>query len=48
VGSSPDRVKSKTMKLVFVAALRRKGKDWLAWNLDNVFKWGDIYGLLFQ
>jgi hypothetical protein len=32
------------------AALRRKSKDWLALNRDNVSKWGDmcIHGLLFQ
>ena len=32
------------------AALRRKSKDWLAWNQDNVSEWGDmsICGLLFQ
>ena len=32
------------------AALRRKGKDWLARNQDNVSDWGDmsIRGLLFQ
>jgi hypothetical protein len=31
-------------------ALRRKSKDWLAWNHDNVSEWGDmsIRGLLFQ
>jgi hypothetical protein len=31
-------------------ALRRKGKDWLARNQDNVSEWGDmsIHGLLFQ
>ena len=31
-------------------ALRRKCKDYLAWNRDNVFEWGDmsICGLLFQ
>jgi hypothetical protein len=31
-------------------ALRRKSKDWLAQNEDNVSKWGDmsIRGLLFQ
>ena len=23
-------------------ALKRKSKDWLAWNLDNVYEWGDI------
>ena len=22
-------------------ALRRKSKDWLAWNQNNVFKWSD-------
>ena len=33
------------------AVLRRKSKDWLAWNQDNVFDWGDmsiLHGLLFQ
>jgi len=32
------------------AALRRKSKDWLARNQDNVSGWGDmsIRGLLFQ
>jgi hypothetical protein len=32
------------------AALRRKGKDWLARNQDNVCEWGDIsiHRLLFQ
>ena len=32
------------------AALRRKSKDWLAGNQDNVSEWGDmsIRGLLFQ
>ena len=32
------------------AALRRKSKDWLAQNQDNVSEWGDmsIPGLLFQ
>jgi hypothetical protein len=31
-------------------ALRRKTKDWLARNQDNVSEWGDmsIHGLLFQ
>ena len=31
-------------------AFRRKSKDWLAWNQDNVSEWGDmsICGLLFQ
>jgi len=55
VGLSPDRVKPKTIKLVFVASLvstvlRRKSKDWLAQNQDNVSKWGvkSIRELLFQ
>ena len=32
------------------AAFRRKSKDWLARNQDNVSKWGDMStrGLLFQ
>jgi hypothetical protein len=32
------------------AALRRKNKDWLAQNQDNVSEWSDmsIYGLMFQ
>ena len=32
------------------AALRRKSKDWLAWNRDNVSEWGNMSsrGLLFQ
>jgi hypothetical protein len=32
------------------ATLRRKSKDWLARNQDNVSEWSDmsIYGLLFQ
>ena len=32
------------------AALRRKSKEWLAWNQDNVSEWGDMStrGLLFQ
>ena len=31
-------------------ALRRKSKDWLAWNQNNVSEWSDIstHGLLFQ
>ena len=30
--------------------MRRKSKDWLARNQENVFEWGDMYirGLLFQ
>ena len=32
------------------AALRRKSKDWLAWNQYNVSEWSDMStrGLLFQ
>jgi hypothetical protein len=35
------------------AALRSLSKDWLAWNQDDVSKWGDnkilsTFGLLFQ
>ena len=32
------------------AALRRKNKDWLSGNEDNVSEWGEmsIHGLLFQ
>ena len=32
------------------AALRKKSKDWLAWNQNNVSEWSDIsiHGLLFQ
>jgi hypothetical protein len=32
------------------AALRRKSKDWLVQNQDNVSEWGDISirGMLFQ
>jgi len=30
-------------------SLRRKNKDWLAWNRDNVSEWGmSIRALLFQ
>ena len=51
--SNPYCVKPKTIKLVFVASplsKRRMNKDWLAWNQNNVSKWGDmsIYRLLFQ
>jgi hypothetical protein len=24
------------------AALRRKSKDWLVWNQDNMFEWADM------
>jgi len=39
---SPDRVKPKTIKLVCVDLLRRKSKDLLALNQDNVSVWGDM------
>ena len=47
MGSSPDQVKSKTLKLVFVAspkhtALRSKHKDWLARDQDNVSTLGRL------
>jgi hypothetical protein len=51
MGSSPGLVKPKTKKLVSVAsplstmkhtALRRKSKDWLAQNQNNVSEWGDM------
>ena len=58
-GFKPDRVKPKTIKLVFVASplstakhatLRRKSKDWLALNQDNVSKRGvmSFHRLMFQ
>jgi len=33
-----------------LAAIRRKSKDWLDWNQDNLSEWGDmsICGMLFQ
>jgi len=32
------------------AAVRRKSKDWMAWNQNNVSEWGNmsVRGLLFQ
>jgi hypothetical protein len=55
VGSNPNRIKPKTIKLVFNCfsakhvALRRKSKDWMARN-QNVSQWSDMStrGLLFQ
>ena len=47
-GFAPSRVKLKTIKLIFVASplstqhIRRKSKDWMAWNKDNVSEWGDV------
>ena len=48
VGSSPSQVKPKTIKLVFIASLpsthliRRKSKEWLPRNPDNVSELGDM------
>ena len=41
--------KQRSTKLVFTAALRRKSKDLLAWNQNNVSEWSDMSnrGLLF-
>jgi hypothetical protein len=55
VGSSSRSGQTKDYQLVFVAydakhvELRRKSKDWLARNQDNVSEWSDMYirGLLF-
>ena len=41
----PNGVTPKTFKLIFSAqhaVLRRKSKDWLAWNRDNVSVWADM------
>jgi hypothetical protein len=48
-GSSPDGAKLKTIQLVY-DALRRKSKDWMPRNQDNMSGWGgmSIRGLLFQ
>jgi hypothetical protein len=57
MGSSPNRIKPKKDYKIGIcyfsakhAALRRKSKDWSAWNRDNVSEWSDmsIRGLLFQ
>ena len=51
---SPDQTKDYKIGICCFstkqAALRRKNKDWLAWNQDNVSKWGDMptRRLLFQ
>ena len=46
MGLSPDRVKPKTIKLVFVVSLQRtlkgKSKDWFDRNQDDVSEWGDL------
>jgi hypothetical protein len=49
-----DEIKDYKISICYLsakhAALRRKGKDWLARNQDNVCEWGDmsIHRLLFQ
>ena len=52
VRSSPNQVKPKTLKLVFVehAAFRGKSKEWLSWIQNNVSEWSDMstHRLLFQ
>jgi hypothetical protein len=56
MGSSPGRVKPKTIKLAFIAffakhaALRRKSKDWMARYQNNVYECSDMstHWLLFQ
>jgi hypothetical protein len=54
MSSIPDRVKPKTIKLIFVASLlstvlMSNNRDWLAWNQDSVSEWSDrsIHRLLF-
>ena len=55
-GFKPQSGKTKDYKIgiccfyVKHAALRRKSKDWLAWNHDNVSEWSTMYTnrLLFQ
>ena len=52
--SRSDEIKDYKISICWLsakhAALRRKGKDWLARNQDNVCEWGDIsiHRLLFQ
>jgi hypothetical protein len=56
VGSSPGRVIPKTIQIDICcfsgkhAAIRRKSKDWLVRQQNNVSEWGDMStsGLLFQ
>jgi hypothetical protein len=55
-GFEPRSGQTKDYKIGFCcfsakqAALRRKSKDWLLRNQDNVSEWSDMYirGLLFQ
>ena len=52
----PSSVQTEDYKIGFCcfyakhAGLRKKSKDWLAQNQDNVSRWGDMstHGLLFQ
>jgi len=54
MGSSPGRVKPKTIKLIFVAslltmlyaALSSKNKHWLALYQNNMSEWSDMSILL--
>ena len=55
-GFEPQSSQTKDFKICICcfsakhAALRKKSKDWLVPNQDNVSEWGDmsIHGLLFQ
>ena len=55
-GFEPRSVQTKDYKIGICcfstkhAELRRKSKDWLVRNQENVSEWGDMYirGLLFQ
>jgi hypothetical protein len=54
-GFEPDRIKPKSKIGICCfstkhAALRRKIKDWLTRNQEDVFEWGDmsIHGLFLQ
>ena len=42
MGSNAGRVKPNTIKLVFVASLKRTSKEWLAPNQNNVSERSDI------
>ena len=50
-GFEPQSCQTKDYKIVFCCfsakhtALRRKGKDWLAQNQNNVSEWSDIYSV---
>ena len=52
MGSSPDQVKLKTIKLVFVASplsvrsIKEKEQRLVARNQDNMFEWDDMSGLV--